>query len=90
MHLHVYGKQKSPKSDKLGFSEKKTMLIRQKNQLSKKKTKISSRKPSFSEQLGFSNSGDFCVRKIGCSKVHSVLPINGNGFRFSEVSYHEF
>ena len=35
-----------------------------------------------------SNSGDFRVRKIGRSKLHSVLPMNENEFRFSEVSYH--
>ena len=35
-----------------------------------------------------SNSGDFRVRKIGRSKLHSVLPMNENEFRVSEISYH--
>ena len=46
---------------------------------------FSPEKPSFSEKLGFSNSGDFRVRKVGCSKIHSVLLINENGFRFSDI-----
>ena len=52
------------------------------------KPSFSPEKPSFSEKLGFSNSGDFRVRKIGRSKLHSLVPINENDFRFSEVSYH--
>ena len=61
--LPVYGKRKSPKSDKPGFSQKNQVF--QKNSV-----------------------GDFRVRKIGRSKLHSVLPMNENEFRFSEVSYH--
>ena len=68
--------------EKLGFSEKLSLSGRKTKFLGK--TKFFSRKT----ELGFSNSGDFCVRKIGCSKLHSVLPMNENEFRFSEVSYH--
>ena len=71
-------------------------LVFQKNQVYQaekprfsKKPSFSPEKPSFSEKLGFSNSGDFRVRKIACSKMHSVLPINENGFRSSEVSYNQ-
>ena len=67
----------------------KTKFIRQKNQVSHKNQVFLQKNRVFlQKKLSFSNSCDFRVRKIGCSKLHTVFPINENEFRFSEESYH--
>ena len=72
--------------EKLGFSEKLSLSARKTKLL--RKTKFFSRKTEFFRKTRFSNSGDSRVRKISRSKLHSVLPINENECRFSEVPYH--